>query len=106
VVLSTVSEEELSFRGRDLPGRFRLTVIRLAPGEELAPDPELWRGALAVVEEGEVEVTEHAGTRRRHLTGDAFWVCGQPVALVVNPGPEPAVVAVVARRDPDQARAG
>ena len=88
----------LSFIDRPLPAAFELKVVALAPGDERAYDEAEWRGALVVVERGEVELECLAGYRLRCGAGAVLWLVGLPLRALHNHGPETALLAAVSKR--------
>jgi hypothetical protein len=88
----------LSFLGRPLPPAFELLAIVVPPRGERAFHPAEWRGALVVVERGEIELEWPGGTRRRFRRGELLCVSGLPLRALHNPGSGPAVLVAVSRR--------
>jgi hypothetical protein len=89
---------ELSFLGKRLPPAFVLREVALLPGGARAYDEEEWRGALVVVEHGEVELECVSGDRRCFDRGAVFWLFGLPLRALHNTGDEPALLVAVSRR--------
>jgi hypothetical protein len=97
----------LSFLGRPLPPAFELRTIVVAPGGERPYDGAEWRGALVVVERGEIELEARSGGCRRFARGEVLWMSGLPLRALRNRGPGPAVlVAITRRRDAPSAGRG
>ena len=97
--------ERLSLFGGRLPPGLRRRLFVIAPGDRRAYDRAEWRGAIVVVEHGEIdlECTESecpTGGRHRFTRGDVLWLDGLALRGLYNPGREPAVLAAVARRGP------
>ena len=90
--------EGVSFVGRRLPPEFALRLVTVAPGAVHAYVAAEWRGALVVVEEGEVELECHSGVRHRCARGDVLWLSGLPLRALHNRGPGAAVLSAVSRR--------
>jgi hypothetical protein len=90
--------DRLSFAGRSLPAAFELREIALAPGGERPYDEAEWRGALVVVERGQIELECLGGTRRRFGCGAVLWLAGLPLRSLHNRGTEPALIAAVVLR--------
>jgi hypothetical protein len=90
--------ERLSFIDRPLPPSFELRVVALPPGHERPYDEGEWRGALVVVERGEVELECLAGGRLQCGAGAVLWLVGLPLRALHNPGLETALLAAVSRR--------
>jgi hypothetical protein len=91
------SRERLSFLGRPLPPSFELRVVAIAPGQERTYDEAEWRGALVVVEHGQVDLECLAGGRLCCHCGDVLWLAGLPLRALRNRGPEPALLSAVSR---------
>jgi len=79
-----------------VPAGFSRRVLRVAPGLEL--DLET-RDAIAVVEEGVVELECRSGTRRRFGRGSMFPLARLRVRSV---GPAPLVLVAVMREPSDE----
>jgi hypothetical protein len=90
--------ERLSFIDRPLPPSFELRVVAVAPGHERSYDEAEWRGALVVVERGEIELECLAGNRLSCGVGSVLWLVGLPLRALHNHGPETAVLAAVTKR--------
>jgi hypothetical protein len=84
--------ERLSFIDRPLPPSFELRVVAVAPGHERSYDEAEWRGALVVVERGEIELECLAGNRLSCGVGSVLWLVGLPLRALHNHGPETAAV--------------
>jgi len=96
--MDDLGPEPLCFLGRRLPSWVELRVVVVAAGHGLAFDQADWRDAVVVVEGGELEVEWLGGGRQRFIRGDLLWLSGLPLRALHNPGRQPAVLAVVARR--------
>jgi hypothetical protein len=90
--------DRLSFLGRPLPPAFELLVITLAPGAERPFEGAEWRGAIVVVERGQVELEGRRGARARFERGAVLCLTGLPLRRLENHGPELAVLSVVRLR--------
>ena len=90
--------ERVSFVDRPLPPSFELRLFALAPGHERAYDEAEWRGALVVVERGEVELEWLAGGRLQCGAGAVLWLVGLPLRALHTRGLETALLAAVSRR--------
>ncbi|HET6751655.1 MAG TPA: hypothetical protein VFL71_20615 [Actinomycetes bacterium] len=90
--------ERLSFLGRRVPPWIERRTVVIPAGDRLADDQARWRDALVVVEEGALELECVGGGRRRFVRGDLLWLSGLPLRALHNPGREPALLTVVARR--------
>ena len=84
-----------------LPPAFRRRVVSIEPGGEVLYEAADWEDALVVVERGELEVEGRCGGRRRFQRGDVLWLAGLPLTILRNPGTEPAQIAAVSRRGPE-----
>jgi quercetin dioxygenase-like cupin family protein len=91
--------DRLSFLDKELPPRFELRWVTVAPGGRRAYDEAEWRDALVIVERGPIELECLAGGRRAFQAGDILWLVGLPLRALHNPGSEPAVLAAVSRSD-------
>ena len=87
----------LSFLGRLLPPAFARRVVVLAPGHTRPYDGAEWRGALVVVEHGQIELEGLDGSRRRFGRGDILCLDSLPLRALHNRGRRPAVLAAVSR---------
>jgi len=96
-----MTEDRLSFRSARLPPAFAVRVCRLEPGTSRPYDPDEWRDALVVVEEGDLDLECHAGGRRRFLQGAVLSFAGLPLRRMHNPGTGPTVLVAVSRRRSD-----
>jgi len=90
--------ERLSFLGRRLPPSVELRVISVAPGCARDYDEAEWRGALVVLERGEIELEGLSGERCHLEAGAVLWLVGLPLRALHNHGLEPTVIAAVTRR--------
>jgi len=77
---------------------FDVRVVEVAPGGERPYDGAEWAGALVVVDRGEIELECPDGRRPRFAGGAVLWLGGLPVRALRNPGPVPAVLVAVSRR--------
>ena len=76
---------------------FRRREYELAPGENVCADTRAWRGAIAFLESGEIELECSAGERSRFAAGAVL--CFQPpVRFLRNSGDEPARLIMISRR--------
>ena len=90
--------ERLSLLDHKLGWSFSLRTVVIAPGEVRPYDESEWRGALVVVERGEIELESIHGSRRRFMRGAVLWLEGLPLRAIHNPGSERALLVAVARR--------
>jgi hypothetical protein len=87
-----------SFAHRPLSPSFERREVVIAPGGTRAYDESEWRGAIVVVERGQVELAQHGDNRRRFGRGDILYLDGLALHTLHNPGREPTVLIAVARR--------
>jgi hypothetical protein len=90
----------LLFLGRTLPPAFERRVVVLAPGHTWAYDEAEWRGAIVVVEHGQIELECLDGSRHCFESGDVLWLDRLPLRALNNRGRRPAVLVAVSRRAP------
>jgi hypothetical protein len=90
--------DRLACLDRPLPPAFERREIALAPGRERAYDEAEWRGALVIVDRGEIELECLSGTSRRFGCGDILWLVGLPLRALHNRGSQPALIVAVSRR--------
>jgi glyoxylate utilization-related uncharacterized protein len=93
-----VDTEPVTFLGRPIGPSFRARVVTIEPGALLPYVESDWRGALVVVEAGEVELECREGSHRRFSCGDVLWLTGLGLVAVHNRGEVPAVLVAVSRR--------
>lgn len=93
-----MDDEPITFLGRPLGRSFLARVVTVPPGGSRAYDEAEWRGALVVVECGEVVVESSAGGRRSFGPGDVLWLTGLGVRALHNEGAGSAVLVAVTRR--------
>ena len=91
--------ERVSFLGRQAPPGFTIRTVTLAPGATRPYDEAEWRGALVIVESGEIDVECVRGGHRVFSGGALLWLYGLPLRAIHNRGPEPAVIIAVTRAD-------
>nr|WP_222131487.1 cupin domain-containing protein [Pseudonocardia sp. C8] len=82
-----------------MPGAptFRTRTVRLTPGEVRPHDEDEWRGALIVVDSGEIELRCSAGGSRTFGAGSVLWFTGLNLVSVRNPGTGDAVFRGITR---------
>jgi hypothetical protein len=88
----------LSFLGRRLPPPFERRVVILAPDHTWVYDSTDWRGALVVVEHGQIELECLDGSHHCFDRGDILWLDGLPLRALHNRGDTSAVLVGVSRR--------
>jgi len=88
----------VSFLGRQLPPAFECRVVILEPAQTWPYDAAEWRGAIVVVEQGQIELEGLHGSRYGFGRGDVLWLDRLPLHALHNPGHTPAVLIAVSRR--------
>jgi hypothetical protein len=88
----------LTFLDRPLPAAFELRLVALDPGGDRPYDAAEWRGALVVVERGEVELEANSGRCWTFKAGSVLWLVGLPLRALHNRGAEQTVLSAVTRR--------
>lgn len=76
---------------------FRTRTVTLPPGTGRPHDEDEWRGALVVVDAGEIELCCAAGGSRTFGAGSVLWFTGLNLVLVRNPGGTDAVFRAITR---------
>lgn len=87
----------LSLLGR-LPPAFERRAVVLAPDHTRVYDEAEWRGAIVVVEHGQIELEWLDGSRHRFVRGDVLWLDRLPLRALHNRGRRSAVLVAVSRR--------
>jgi hypothetical protein len=90
--------DRLSFLDGRVPPAFELRRVLIPAGGERIYDEAEWRGALVVVDRGEIELETLRGSRWAVRRGAILWLAGLPVWALCNPGFEAAVLVAVSRR--------
>jgi hypothetical protein len=82
-----------------MPGAptFHTRTITLLPGGSRPHDEDEWRGALVVVDAGEIELCCSAGGSRTFGVGSVLWFTGLDLVVVRNPGTTDAVFRGITR---------
>ena len=88
----------LSFLGRRLSPAFERRVVVLAPGQTCVYDDAEWRGAIVVVEHGQIELECLDGSRHCFGRGDVLWLDRLPLRALHNRGHTSTVLVAVSRR--------
>jgi hypothetical protein len=91
-------EQSLSLLAGKLSPSFRLRKVVVAPGSARAYEEDEWRGALVVVESGEIELESLNGSRQSFRRGHTLWLVGLPLRALNNQSSEPALLVAVSRR--------
>lgn len=87
---------------RPLPPQFELRIYFLASGSSRAYSGSEWRGALVVVEYGELVLRGRQGAHARLVRGEMTWLADLQLDSLYNPGPTITLFASVARQDGQQ----
>ena len=91
---------------RDPPAEgFAMRIYRAAPGRDLGLEPAPPTDAIAVVEQGELELQCRAGACRRFGRGSMIPLARLRVARLRSVGSRPLIVVAVARASDDFPRA-
>jgi hypothetical protein len=93
-------DRSLSFAGRPLPSWLDYRSVVIAPGERRPYSPEEWRGALIVVEHGELVLHACAGPSLRLIEGAVTVLYGLPLEALGNEESTPVVLSVLRRGAP------
>jgi glyoxylase-like metal-dependent hydrolase (beta-lactamase superfamily II) len=88
----------LSFLGRQLPPAFERRVVVLAPEHSWVYEDAEWRGALVVVEQGQIELECLDGSRHYFGRGDVLWLERLPLRALHTHGHTSAVLVAVSRQ--------
>lgn len=87
----------VSLLDRPPPPHCRLRIVAVPPLSELAYEAREWRGALVVVERGELELETVRGVTCRFGDGDVLWLEGLSLRALRNRGTETVLLAAVSR---------
>jgi hypothetical protein len=93
-----MGHDDLSFLRGPPPRPFERRVFVVAPGTARRYVEDDWRGAVVIVERGELELETRSGVRRRFHRGDVLWLEDLPLRALHNPGANATVLAAVSRR--------
>jgi glyoxylate utilization-related uncharacterized protein len=96
--MRTNGRAEALFLGRRVPHCFVLRVVTVPVGSAVAYVEEDWRGAIVVVERGEIELEALDGERHRFGAGDLIWLDGVRVRMLRNAGGHPVELRAIFRR--------
>jgi hypothetical protein len=96
--------ERLSLLGRRMPPWVQLRVVAIEPGCQRPYDPAEWRGALVVVERGEIELECPSGTRWRFEEGAVVSLAGLPIRALCNERSATVLLSALTRADQFSAR--
>lgn len=83
--------------GTFVPPAFERRVITIAPGTARPYAEDEWRGALVVIETGDVDLECTAGGRRTFGPGDMLWFDGLSLRALRNRGDQSAVLVAISR---------
>lgn len=87
------------FLGAPLPPGFTSRLITIPPGESLIYRATDWRDTLVVIEHGMIDLEPVHGASHRFSSGAMLCLAGIRVRAVRNPGPAPAVLLAITRKD-------
>jgi hypothetical protein len=91
-------DEALPLLGGRLPASFERRRVSVAPGTARAYLEADWRGALVLVQKGEIELESVTGERERFRTGNILFLVGLRLRALHNLGKEPALLLAVSRK--------
>lgn len=91
------SGERLPLLRRQPPPWAQLSVVSIAVGCRHAHDPRQWRGALVVLEHGELHLECLSGNHWRFREGAVMFLAGLPIRALWNVGAETATLCVLSR---------
>jgi hypothetical protein len=97
-LMEEVGGRERAFLGRRVPAWFDHRVVTIPVGMAVAYRQDEWRGAIVVVERGEVELEALDGERHCFGVGDLIWLDGVRLRVLRNAGCRPVVLAAISRR--------
>lgn len=89
----------LSLLGRRMPAWAQLRVVAIEPGCRRPYDPAEWRGALVVVERGEIVLECQSGARWRFEEGAVMSLAGLPIRALCNERPATVLLSALSRAD-------
>jgi hypothetical protein len=89
----------LSLLGRRIPAWAQLRIVAIEPGCRRAYDPAEWRGALVVVERGEIELECPSGARWRFEEGAVMSLAGLPIRALCNERSATVLLTALSRAD-------
>ena len=94
----TADESAVGGLFRDpLPGGFSSLVYMVPPGREVDLEPDRLPDAIAIVEQGELELEWPDGVCRRFGRGSMIPIARLPAAHLRSVGPGPLVLVAVSR---------
>lgn len=102
--MAAAASQRLGLCPGSLPPGFRRWQVLLPPGSERAYDEAVWRDAIVLVEEGQIELVCLAGRRCRFERGAIVFLAGLPLRAIRNRAREPARLIAVARVSPTPPR--
>jgi hypothetical protein len=89
----------LSLLGRRMPAWAQLRVVAIEPGCRRPYDPAEWRGALVVVERGEIALECPSGARWRFEEGAVMSLAGLPIRALCNERAATVLLSALSRAD-------
>jgi hypothetical protein len=82
-----------------MPAWAQLRVVAIEPGCRRPYDPAEWRGALVVVERGEIVVECPSGARWRFEEGAVMSLAGLPARALCNERAATVLLSALSRAD-------
>jgi hypothetical protein len=89
----------VSLLGRRIPAWAQLRVVAIEPGCRRPYDPAEWRGALVVVERGEIALECPSGARWRFEEGAVMSLAGLPIRALCNERATTVLLSALSRAD-------
>jgi hypothetical protein len=93
------TDPRLSLLGRRMPAWAQLRVVAIEPGCRRPYDPAEWRGALVVVERGEIALECRSGARWRFEEGTVMSLAGLPIRALCNERAATVLLSALSRAD-------
>jgi hypothetical protein len=82
-----------------MPAWAQLRVVAIEPGCRRPYDPAEWRGALVVVERGEIELECPSGARWRFEEGAVMSLADLPIRALCNERAATVLLSALSRAD-------
>jgi hypothetical protein len=96
----TDGPDDVSFTGRQCPGRFRLRTLTLQPSDAIDFVPADWADAVVIVERGALEIECRTGRRATFDQGAVLVFDGLTLRRLRNAGAVPLVLSALSRPRP------
>ena len=90
--------DRFSLLGRRLPASVVRRVVVIGPAQTLPYCEAQWRGALVVVEQGEIEIECARGGRRHFGCGAVLVLTGLDLVALHNEADVPTVLSAVSKK--------